>query len=161
MRREGDAFFYFSFLFFLIILIIIIIMISAANLGWPALIINDAWHLRYPSHTSHSSSLSSLSIKLPNYLELHSKDMMNYRRHSIMSSLPEEYRLIRLSIETTMNLGFSLQCLRENHFDYDRALANFEDVKSKNLLPPEAFFHESASTNTTAASSSLSSSTCS
>ena len=126
----------------------ILIIPSAANLGWPILIINDAWHLRYPSPTSHSS-LSSLSIKkLPNHFELHSKDMVKYHQPSIMS-LPEEYRLIRLSIETSMNLAFSLQCLRENQFDYDRALANFEDVQSKNLLPPQAFLRDESSSSST------------
>jgi nuclear RNA export factor len=113
-------------------------MERAAALGWPVLIMNDVLHLRYPSLTSRCSSEM---VKLPNTVELQSNDITSQLRMKIMM-LPEEYRLVRLAIETKMNLTFSLQCLRENGFDYHRALANFEEVRSRQLLPLEAFQEE-------------------
>ncbi|EFX89072.1 hypothetical protein DAPPUDRAFT_310816 [Daphnia pulex] len=43
------------------------------------------------------------------------------------------------SFESSMNMFWSLKCLKENDWDYDRAAFNFAKFKASNEIPPEAF----------------------
>ncbi len=38
-----------------------------------------------------------------------------------------------------MSLSFSVQCLAQNQWNFDQAMVNFNDLKSTNSIPPEAF----------------------
>jgi len=38
-----------------------------------------------------------------------------------------------------MNLEFSVQCLEQNNWDFDKAAVNFSEAKEKGIIPPEAF----------------------
>ena len=43
------------------------------------------------------------------------------------------------SQKSGMNLEFSVQCLEQNNWDFDKAAVNFSEAKEKGIIPPEAF----------------------
>ncbi|ETI26326.1 hypothetical protein G647_03103 [Cladophialophora carrionii CBS 160.54] len=46
---------------------------------------------------------------------------------------------LRFSIQTKLNMASTEECLKANHWDYDKALANFSEINSKNQIPRDRF----------------------
>ena len=53
--------------------------------------------------------------------------------------LEQEQAAKRMAAQTGMTLPFAVQCLAQNEWNYDLALANFNGLKATNSIPPEAF----------------------
>jgi len=98
---------------------------SALANGLQAVILNDLLHIAHPrkfpavnmeappTHIAGPSTESSIAMK--------------------------QQMVIRFSDQTGMNLTFSEQCLVGNQWDYEKSLINFNELKSTNAVPPEAF----------------------
>ena len=57
------------------------------------------------------------------------------------SAVALEVLTTRLRQQTGMNEKFSLQCLSESAFDFDKALQMFQLLNSQGRVPPDAFVH--------------------
>eukprot|EP00026_Physarum_polycephalum_P003314 Phypoly_transcript_03324.p1 GENE.Phypoly_transcript_03324~~Phypoly_transcript_03324.p1 ORF type:complete len:402 (+),score=39.40 Phypoly_transcript_03324:1272-2477(+) len=95
--------------------------------GWPLMIINDIFYIRYftpkrvkppapqvppPTTTTTTTTLDQATMQ------------------SMVTKLAEI---------TTMNLEFSEQCLAKNNWNYELALANFQELRANNQIPPAAY----------------------
>ncbi|KDN53084.1 NTF2-like protein [Tilletiaria anomala UBC 951] len=97
---------------------------TAANAGWPCVILNEQFTIRQYSGNSawnpkpvESGSATSASGLTPQ----------------------QEGEVTRLAAQTGMTLPFAMQCLAQNEWQYEQAVANFASLKQAGQIPPEAF----------------------
>ncbi|KAL6042527.1 U1 small nuclear ribonucleoprotein [Balamuthia mandrillaris] len=135
----------------------------AHQLGVPLLVVNDQLHLRpylgqslQPassaalSASSSTTTTSTTASALPMMGSPSSSALFSFspvsspsaqaRRGSGSAAAASSNDLItKLSYVTDLTPAFAKQCLETNEWDYNKALANFYELKAQNAIPPEAF----------------------
>ncbi|UZJ52169.1 hypothetical protein CBS101457_001489 [Exobasidium rhododendri] len=129
---------------------------TAANLGWPCVIISDqltvrqyagtnAWNVGAEvasatvaaggaptiTPTSGNAATSLDLASLPPHLRgIAPAQGLSEQQHSLS---------IQLAAQTNLTYPFAVQCLSENNWDPTQAFNNFQALKSANSIPVEAF----------------------
>lgn len=99
---------------------------SQAN-GWPVAIINDQLYIRHFTPKRVKAPPPQVPPPTP------------ATTAQPLTTEDKQKLVIRLSELTTMNLAFSEQCLVQNNWSYEQSLQNFQDLKNRSVIPPEAF----------------------
>ncbi|KNZ60380.1 uncharacterized protein VP01_1562g4 [Puccinia sorghi] len=108
---------------------------AAALKGWPCVILTDqltvrgysspvAWLPAPPGNTT-ANGMASLAVVVAPSSELTSEE--------------KNVLVQRLMGMTKLNVQFSVDCLTQNHWDFDASLKNFHEIHGRGGLPPDAF----------------------
>jgi nuclear RNA export factor len=100
--------------------------------GWPGVIINDQFFIRH--FTPKRVKAPPPQVPPPQVAPPTAATTAQP-----LTQADQQKMVIRLSEITTMNLAFSEQCLVQNNWNYELALQNFQDLKNRNVIPPEAY----------------------
>ncbi|KAI0749554.1 NTF2-like protein [Daedaleopsis nitida] len=103
----------------------------AKQAGWDVMILSDQLVVR---------ALSNPNAWRPGPMHVQAGDLLpSPGLQQALAHLPEPQRALMQDIilRTRLNLQFAEDCLKNNDWDTDRAMANFKQVKDK--LPPDVF----------------------
>ncbi|KAI0768083.1 NTF2-like protein [Trametes elegans] len=108
----------------------------AKQSGWDVVILSDQLVVRaYSSHEAWR----------PGPMRVQAGDLLpSAGLQQALAPLPEPQRSLmqELVLRTRLNLQFAEDCLKNNDWDFDRALANYEEVKAN--LPGDAYLPQDA-----------------
>jgi len=91
-------------------------------------VINDQLYIRNSTVAERKNKLISIKTK---------KAPSNPSVPSSLTSSEKEELVAKFSLESKMNIKFSLECLQANNWDYNKAAQDF--LTKKDSIPPEAF----------------------
>ncbi|KAF9007555.1 hypothetical protein BDQ17DRAFT_1422910 [Cyathus striatus] len=110
--------------------------------GWEVMILSDQWVIRgLSSHEAwrpgpmlvQAEPQSKVSRQAPRQQQAaFNLSQLPAEQHSMLASLPEVQRNLVLQVipRTGLNVKFSVDCLTGNGWDLERAIANFNEVKT-------------------------------
>eukprot|EP00040_Diaphanoeca_grandis_P005741 m.34290 g.34290 ORF g.34290 m.34290 type:complete len:623 (+) comp16957_c0_seq1:155-2023(+) len=134
----------------------------AAAVGWPATIVNEQLHISPVVKTNTPKSASRLlavanasatkSIASPHTPHARHTPTMaphsNHNHNPLVSPTPvavtspqvDQAQLLKKFMEVTkMNQQFSIDCLSSNQWNGNAALANWQELVAKGMIPPQAY----------------------
>jgi len=120
--------------------------------GWDVVIVSDQWTVRvYSSHEawkpgpllvqalSREQETQKVAAPAPTPAQQPQPQPLPFDPQAALASMPEPQRNLVMQVcqRTGLNVRFAIECLAGNAWDLDRAIANFEQVKT--TLSREAF----------------------
>ncbi|KAA1080782.1 nuclear mRNA export, poly(A)+RNA binding protein [Puccinia graminis f. sp. tritici] len=127
---------------------------AAALKGWPCVILTDQLTVRGYSSPQAWAPTATTSITPPQPhasapvipLPSTTNNGLAQPPKPLIMSEEEKKELIKKVMDlTNLNLNFTLDCLTQNHWNFEASIKNFHEILQRGGLPPDAFLSSSSS----------------